>query len=32
VEALQGEADYLEGGIADIRKRIAELEAEASKG
>lgn len=31
VEALQGQAEYLENTLAEIKKRIAELEAEAAK-
>lgn len=30
-DALKGQAEYLEGALADIRKRIEELDAEAPK-
>ena len=31
VETLQGQAEYLENTLAEIKKRIAELEIDASK-
>ena len=30
-EALKGQAEYLEGALEDIRKRLAELEAEPTE-
>jgi len=31
LEALKGQADYFEGALGDLRKRIGELEAEKAE-